>query len=1476
MKAAYTTLLGFILLAVTLHAQPRVAYMIPDIGAPGMNTYVEIIAPVDASGTFGGNGLFMNVGDGSETVSVQPDNPADANRIMVGPLVVSWDARLISTQIFVKPGAANGVVPLRITVNGASTVINEFEIVTPQTLGTGGTITGGGILGQGGYGVRSKRGAMIVDRLILDGGTWRASTQDPDPSTPGNQAYLPFILISKGTLALINNATLSVDGATLDAGPGGGGGGGYFCDQTLTDGGPGSDGGKGFTSGGAGGHNSPNRYNSLADGTGANGTSLNNVAPGGYDGCTRYEGAAGGTGHPFGLSAAAACLPTSGGFGSGTTGDQTNGGGGGGYRQNGTAGSGAPDNFGRQHGNLQGVPVAGGAGGGSGNPQASFVSGGCAGAGGGGGGAAVLYSMEVFNNNFISAKGGNGGNRSGSGSGAGGGAGSGGFIEIGAKVPTSSGGSGDISGGAGGTSGGGAGGAGRSRYDGYTGVQPTFTGQSDPYIGPTIDTLTHVQSPSFVLSGTGNGTDLLRVYMRDETGPWRQTIADPTFTGRTWTLPVTVTGGAGRYYFVALQVVNSPSTAPYLNEPSWVFSQAAANMVQVDLIPKINVNRNAIDFGDVSCETALYDTLKIWNSGDAPLDITPSITGDFSILPPFNTAFTIAPGLTPPADTVRMVIRFAPTAVGTRNGTLTLANNDPRAGKNPTVIQLTGRKLNIQSSLTPRIIDFGDICLDSTATDSVEIRVDGDLDGELLAITHLGSDPSPFVIISPSSASIPLPLNAGEPVSIVVQFRPTAPGAFIDSFRVQLDPCDTSYVFVVRGRAVNTSVQVTPNPINFGGVVIGDPSPTISVTIENTGSDPGTITDVFIRPAGAPFTAPAGLVGTVVNPGAANAVTGNVTFTPTDVGPASAELVVVFGALCPDSAAVTLQGNGIRCAQPVPTPLETDFGRVLLGASALDTVELENRTADPMEITEISVPAPFAIVAPVVPPGLMIPPGETIKVIISFTPADTSEVFDSIIVRLNAPCVDSMRIPVTGRGRCARVESGATLVDFGATLVNGTESRSVTLTNNSSQPMDVTALEVDAPWSVVSPVPPQTIPPNGSIVVVVSFTPTDTTSYTGRLIIRQSTPCPDSLAIDLTGRGQCAVLSEDLETLDFGRVMVGATQDLVVTLTNNSTVPMDVTNISLPAPWTIVSPSPNPPLTIPAQGSIELHVRFTPADSIEYAGRLVIRQSTPCDDSVAIGLFGRGRIIVGGAATIVIPTDLQGSPGDRIAIPIILKDASLLGESEATTLQATVRFNASLLYPLRVRSREEAFGKSTGAAAITTGSIISREVQGDDLLLKFELTNSPVPAAPDTLGFIDAQVALGNALGTPVTFDTLFWTDGEVEVASENGLFTLAGYCEEGGPRLFQSTGSFGIKAAAPNPFNPSTEISFETIVHGGTSLVIYDLYGLPVEVLVNNEPLLPGTYTRTWNARNFPSGIYHAVLTSPTLRSTYRLVLVK
>ena len=65
------------------------------------------------------------------------------------------------------------------------------------------------------------------------------------------------------------------------------------------------------------------------------------------------------------------------------------------------------------------------------------------------------------------------------------------------------------------------------------------------------------------------------------------------------------------------------------------------------------------------------------------------------------------------------------------------------------------------------------------------------------------------------------------------------------------------------------------------------------------------------------------------------------------------------------------------------------------------------------------------------------------------------------------------------------------------------------------------------------------------------------------------------------------------------------------------------------------------------------------------------------------------------------------------------------------------------------------------------------------------------------------------------------------------------------------------MHAAHPNPFNPSTTISFDLAESGKVSLSVYDLKGALVRVLMNESKAV-GTYQYRWTPNSkLASGMY-------------------
>ena len=80
----------------------------------------------------------------------------------------------------------------------------------------------------------------------------------------------------------------------------------------------------------------------------------------------------------------------------------------------------------------------------------------------------------------------------------------------------------------------------------------------------------------------------------------------------------------------------------------------------------------------------------------------------------------------------------------------------------------------------------------------------------------------------------------------------------------------------------------------------------------------------------------------------------------------------------------------------------------------------------------------------------------------------------------------------------------------------------------------------------------------------------------------------------------------------------------------------------------------------------------------------------------------------------------------------------------------------------------------------------------------------------------------------------------------------------------------------SPNPFNPTTELTYTIPASGEVSLTIYDIQGREVDVLLGGYQS-SGEHSIVWDAKNLPSGIYFARLSSTNGQTqTRKLVLMK
>ncbi|WP_340106229.1 T9SS type A sorting domain-containing protein [Rhodohalobacter sp. 8-1] len=87
--------------------------------------------------------------------------------------------------------------------------------------------------------------------------------------------------------------------------------------------------------------------------------------------------------------------------------------------------------------------------------------------------------------------------------------------------------------------------------------------------------------------------------------------------------------------------------------------------------------------------------------------------------------------------------------------------------------------------------------------------------------------------------------------------------------------------------------------------------------------------------------------------------------------------------------------------------------------------------------------------------------------------------------------------------------------------------------------------------------------------------------------------------------------------------------------------------------------------------------------------------------------------------------------------------------------------------------------------------------------------------------------------------------------------------------------GEFKLQHAYPNPFNPSTQISYELPEASHVKLTVYNMLGQQVRVLVNTRQKA-GHYETTFQAQGMASGVYLYRLQTDNFTQERKMTLVK
>jgi hypothetical protein len=136
-----------------------------------------------------------------------------------------------------------------------------------------------------------------------------------------------------------------------------------------------------------------------------------------------------------------------------------------------------------------------------------------------------------------------------------------------------------------------------------------------------------------------------------------------------------------------------------------------------------------------------------------------------------------------------------------------------------------------------------------------------------------------------------------------------------------------------------------------------------------------------------------------------------------------------------------------------------------------------------------------------------------------------------------------------------------------------------------------------------------------------------------------------------------------------------------------------------------------------------------------------------------------------------------------------------------------------------------------------------------------------------TKGYIESGIAPSFKI---LRGDELINLEGDIPAFENNQLYMVSSLTE-----AVALPESFSLDRAYPNPFNPTTTLSFAIPVDAAVSLSIYNLQGREVSTLISGN-MDAGYHSVVWNADSYSSGVYFVKMVAGEFVNTQKLMLVK
>lgn len=638
------------------------------------------------------------------------------------------------------------------------------------------------------------------------------------------------------------------------------------------------------------------------------------------------------------------------------------------------------------------------------------------------------------------------------------------------------------------------------------------------------------------------------------------------------------------------------------------------------------------------------------------------------------------------------------------------------------------------------------------------------------------------------------------------------------------------------------SFQVNPASINFGQVVVGQPS-TQQVTVANTGNVALNITQIIISDphfsvTGTRLPMAVGVgqstnLMVAVNPTAV----GNLNATLTaqgDQGSAPVVVKLAATAVSAPSSSLSLSASAIN------------FGSVAVGSKGTSNLVLANSGSSTLTISMLTVSGANFTVSGVTTPAT-IPVGQSLQVSLIFSPTATGNATGSLTITSSNASDPTVTVALSGTGTTT-VQPGLTIApasfNFGSIVDGQTKSETITVTNPGTTAVSIAELSVSgSAYSVSGLTAPMTVAAGSNATFMVVFAPTTAGNQSGTVSIVSNAPnSPNVLSLSGTGTAATINLSASPSSLSFTSVNAGSSTSKSVIISNTGNSSLTISQVSVSAKDVSVS-GISTPLTLAAGQNRPMNVSFSPTTSENITGNITVTSSQGAAAVIAISGTGIqpaltitpssasfGNVTVGSPATQTVRLANSGTA------TLTVSQVAVAGSGFShETLSLPIDLASGQTTDFNVEFNPTAAGAAIGSVTIVSNAPDSPAIIG--------LSGTGV-AATQTLAFSTTSLSFGNVdTGSSSNQNITITNSGNTSVTisqvSESGTaFTLTGAATPVTLTAGQKM-TFGVEFS---PTNTGSDTGKVTVTSNAT--------GSPVTISLSGTGVSTSyTATLTWAA---------------------------